>query len=164
MPEHSQSVSAAFGNVTFSSVIPRQRRIVFGAAITQSFAVNAFVEPDILIVDEALSVGDNLFQMKCMKKMRELMDGGTAVLFVSHDMNAVRRFCDRAIWLDHGVLRQEGEANKVLDSYADFLKCGDQYPAAKDGAAEAAAKKEREVQPGVLAEILSVRFVDELGR
>ena len=129
-----------------------------------AFAVNAFVEPDILIVDEALSVGDNLFQMKCMKKMRELMEGGTAVLFVSHDMNAVRRFCDRAIWLDHGELREEGETNKVLDSYADFLKCGDQYPAAASGEAKPALAKKPEAQPGALAEVLSVRFVDELGR
>ena len=84
-----------------------------------AFAVNAFVEPDILIVDEALSVGDQHFQMKCMKKMRELMDGGTAVLFVSHDLNAIRRFCSRAFWLDHGVLRGQGETNAVVDSYTE---------------------------------------------
>ena len=135
-----------------------------------AFAVNAFVEPDILIVDEALSVGDNLFQMKCMKKMRELMDGGTAVLFVSHDMNAVRRFCDRAIWLDHGEVRAEGEANDVLDRYAEFLKYGETgIETAKEAAEapveeeQAASSEERQVQPGILAEITSVRFVDKQG-
>ena len=126
-----------------------------------AFAVNAFVEPDILIVDEALSVGDNLFQMKCMKKMRDLMDGGTAVLFVSHDMNAVRRFCGRAIWLDHGILRQAGETNEVLDSYAEYLKYGEQ--AAPLSGAET-SKENRQVQPGVLAEIISVRFLDKQGQ
>ncbi len=129
-----------------------------------AFAVNAFVEPDILIVDEALSVGDNLFQMKCMKKMRELMDGGTAVLFVSHDMNAVRRFCDRAIWLDHGELREEGETNKVLDDYAEFLKCGDQRREDSGNEAKAPSAKQEEMKATVLAEIKSVRFLDDTGR
>lgn len=126
-----------------------------------AFAVNAFVEPDILIVDEALSVGDNLFQMKCMKKMRELMDGGTAVLFVSHDMNAVRRFCDRAIWLEHGEIREAGRTNEVLDSYAEFLKYGDVVTSqAAEGEEKTQQPEEKMVQPGVLAEITSVRFID----
>lgn len=132
-----------------------------------AFAVNAYVEPDILIVDEALSVGDNLFQMKCMKKMRELMDGGTAVLFVSHDMNAVRRFCDRAIWMDHGQIRMAGETNEVLDAYTEYLKYGEQSAAVTGGKSEAVAEiegnEERRVRPGVLAEINSVRIVNREG-
>lgn len=132
-----------------------------------AFAVNAFVEPDILIVDEALSVGDNLFQMKCMKKMRELMEGGTAVLFVSHDMNAVRRFCGKAIWIDHGEVRQEGDTNEVLDSYAEYLKYGEQVinPPKVEAPEEAVQgeQEERQVLPGVLAEITSVKFIDSQG-
>ena len=134
-----------------------------------AFAVNAFVEPDILIVDEALSVGDNLFQMKCMKKMRDMMDGGTAVLFVSHDMNAVRRFCGKAIWLDHGEVRQAGETNEVLDSYAEYLKYGEQVinPPKVEELEEAAQEEtkpdERQVLPRVLAEIVSVKFLDRQG-
>ena len=125
-----------------------------------AFAVNAFVEPDILIVDEALSVGDQHFQMKCMKKMRELMDGGTAVLFVSHDLNAIRRFCSRAFWLDHDVLRGQGETNAVVDSYTEFLKLGDE-PRGEAGPGDAAGAK----QPGkVLAEIKAVRFLDGAGQ
>ena len=87
-----------------------------------AFAVNAFIDPDILIVDEALSVGDNSFQMKCMKKMREMIDGGTAVLFVSHDLNAIRRFCTKAYWLEDGKIKNSGETNKVVDCYVESMK------------------------------------------
>lgn len=87
-----------------------------------AFAVNAFIEPDILIVDEALSVGDNAFQIKCMKKMKDLMTGGTSILFVSHDINAIRRFCNRTFWIDHGRIRASGDTNWVVDQYSDFLK------------------------------------------
>lgn len=90
-----------------------------------AFAVNAFVEPDILIVDEALSVGDNAFQIKCMKRMKELMDGGTTILFVSHDINAIRRFCTKAIWINNGIIESIGEVNWVVDNYVKFLKIKD---------------------------------------
>ena len=90
-----------------------------------AFAVNAYVEPDILIVDEALSVGDNQFQMKCMHKMQELIEGGTSILFVSHDVNVIRRFCHKAMWLDHGEVKAYGEVNTIADQYMDFLKLND---------------------------------------
>lgn len=123
-----------------------------------AFAVNAFVEPDILIVDEALSVGDNNFQMKCMKKMRELMEGGTAVLFVSHDINAVRRFCGRAFWLDHGEVKGQGETNAVADQYMQFLKL-QEVPV--EGA-QVSMVGQADTRKGQLAEISSVRFVDQM--
>lgn len=87
-----------------------------------AFAVAISTEPDILIVDEALSVGDTRFQIKCMDYMKTLMEGGTTVLFVSHDINAIRRFCQRCIWLDHGELILDGDVNLVADAYSDFLK------------------------------------------
>lgn len=90
-----------------------------------AFAVAINVEPDILIVDEALSVGDTRFQMKCMKKMKEMMSGGTTVLFVSHDVNAIKRFCTRAIWINKGVSRDDGDIDRVTDKYLDYLKLGD---------------------------------------
>lgn len=90
-----------------------------------AFAVNAFVEPDILIVDEALSVGDNAFQIKCMKRMKELMESGTSVLFVSHDTNAIRRFCTNVFWLDNGHVKINGDPNWVVDKYNEFLKLKD---------------------------------------
>lgn len=90
-----------------------------------AFAVAINVEPEILIVDEALSVGDTRFQIKCMNKMKQMMEGGTTVLFVSHDTNAIRRFCMKAIWLNNGELLEMGEVNKIADKYLDFLKCGE---------------------------------------
>ena len=86
-----------------------------------AFAVNAFVSPDILIVDEALSVGDMKFQIKCMDKMEELMHGGCTVLFVSHDLNVLRRMCSRAFFFDQGKMMAEGEVNTIADMYMEFL-------------------------------------------
>lgn len=87
-----------------------------------AFAVSINVEPEILIVDEALSVGDTRFQMKCMDKMKEMMGGGTTVLFVSHDINAIRRFCTKGIWIDSGIIKEMGDVNVISDHYLDFLK------------------------------------------
>lgn len=92
-----------------------------------AFAVAINVEPDILIVDEALSVGDTRFQIKCMDRMKKMMEGGVTVLFVSHDINAVRRFCTKAVWLYNGVVRRIGDVNKTCDEYLDFLKFGENY-------------------------------------
>lgn len=90
-----------------------------------AFAVAINVEPDILIVDEALSVGDNRFQIKCMDRMKQMMDGGVTILFVTHDTNAIRRFCSKAIWIERGKMMHYGEVNSVADAYIDFLKTGE---------------------------------------
>ena len=90
-----------------------------------AFAVAINVEPEVLIVDEVLSVGDTRFQIKCMERMKKMMTGGTTVLFVSHDINAVRRFCTSAIWLNQGTMVRFGEVNSVADEYIDFLKSGE---------------------------------------
>lgn len=87
-----------------------------------AFAVSVNVEPDILIIDEVLAVGDLRFQIKCMDKMKQLMSGGTTVLFVSHDINAVRRLCNRAIWFDRGQLILDGDVNTVGDRYVEFIR------------------------------------------
>ena len=87
-----------------------------------AFAVSINVEPEILIVDETLSVGDTRFQIKCMDKMKEMMEGGTTVLFVSHDINAIRRFCTKCVWINEGRLKEIGSVNTVSDHYMDFLK------------------------------------------
>ena len=86
------------------------------------FAVATMVKPDVLIVDEVLAVGDYKFQQKCMKRMRELLDNGTTLLFVSHSIDQVRKLCDHAIWLDHGVARLQGEAAEVCDAYMQEMK------------------------------------------
>lgn len=90
-----------------------------------AFAVAVNVEPEILIVDETLSVGDVRFQIKCMQKMKQMMQNGVTVLFVTHDINAIRRFCTRAIWINQGVIKEIGEVNTVADHYLDFLKLGE---------------------------------------
>lgn len=86
------------------------------------FSVATMVKPDILIVDEILSVGDYRFKQKCMKRMNELMNGGTTLLFVSHNIEEVRNLCNHAIWLDHGVARMQGEVNEVCDAYMDEMR------------------------------------------
>lgn len=86
------------------------------------FSVATMVKPDILIVDEVLAVGDYKFQQKCMKRMRELLDGGTTLLFVSHNTKQVRDLCDHAVWLDHGVVRMLGDVNEVCDAYMAEMK------------------------------------------
>lgn len=89
-----------------------------------AFAVAISVEPEILIVDETLSVGDMRFQIKCMDYMKKMMENGTTILLVSHDINAIRRFCQRALWLNKGKQMAFDETNHVADQYIDFLKRG----------------------------------------
>lgn len=81
-----------------------------------AFAVIAHVDADVLVIDEALSVGDAFFTQKCMRFLRRFQQTGT-VLFVSHDSSAVRGLCKRVIWLDRGVIRESGEAKDVCTSY-----------------------------------------------
>ena len=82
-----------------------------------AFSVASMVEPEILIVDEILSVGDAAFQEKSRARMLELMGGGTTVLFVSHSMKQILEMCDKVIWLDQGQVKMAGAAGIVCDSY-----------------------------------------------
>lgn len=82
-----------------------------------AFSVATVVEPEILIVDEVLSVGDSSFQEKSRNRMLELMGGGTTVLFVSHSIPQIRDMCDRVVWLDHGKVKMIGNAAEVCDAY-----------------------------------------------
>jgi lipopolysaccharide transport system ATP-binding protein len=88
-------------------------RLAFSAAI--------HVDPDLLIVDETLAVGDARFVAKCMRRIRELQAGGTSIVFVSHDVNAVRTLCDRAVWLHQGRLVEDGEVFPVTGRYMEFM-------------------------------------------
>ena len=82
-----------------------------------AFSVASMVQPDILIVDEILSVGDAAFQEKSRKRMLELMGGGTTVLFVSHSINQIREMCSRVVWLEHGRVRMLGDVGEVCNAY-----------------------------------------------
>ena len=86
-----------------------------------AFAVNAFLEPDILIIDEALSVGDSFFQSKCMDKMRKMIESGVTVLFVSHDTYAVKNLCERAFYLQSGKLIMDAPAKDVIEVYRNEI-------------------------------------------
>ena len=87
-----------------------------------AFSVATVVVPEILIVDEVLSVGDAAFQEKSRARMMELMNGGTTVLFVSHSLPQIRKMCSRMVWLEHGELRAFGNAKGVCDAYEKSLK------------------------------------------
>lgn len=90
-----------------------------------AFSVSISVEPDILIVDEALSVGDTRFQVKCIDKMTELRDKGTTILFVTHSIEQIKRFCTRTIWIRDGQIVRDGEASIVVDLYDNYMKYGE---------------------------------------
>ncbi|USF25632.1 Teichoic acids export ATP-binding protein TagH [Firmicutes bacterium ASF500] len=83
-----------------------------------AFSIATVVQPEILIVDEILSVGDAQFQEKSKKRMLELMGGGTTVLFVSHSIEQIREMCKRVVWLEKGTVKKVGNASEVCDAYA----------------------------------------------
>ncbi|WP_131781571.1 ABC transporter ATP-binding protein [Legionella gresilensis] len=89
-----------------------------------AFAVSIHVEPDILIVDEALSVGDAAFQNKCIRQMISILEKGVTVLFVSHDIQAINKFCTKAIWLKDGEKYMEGNTETVTNSYMSYSVYG----------------------------------------
>lgn len=93
-----------------------------GMTARLGFSVATMVAPDILICDEILAVGDYLFQQKCMERMNRMLSGGTTLLFVSHNVETVRKLCDHAIWLDHGVAKMAGKVNEVCDAYMKLHK------------------------------------------
>jgi len=115
-----------------------------GMGMRLAFAVQTAVEPDVLIVDEAMAVGDAPFQAKCFKRMRELLENGVALLFVSHDVGTVRAICPRALCLSGGRTHSQGTAKEVCDDYQ--LLCmreqgivGDMAKAPAESITEAAA-------------------------
>jgi len=86
------------------------------------FAISANVDPDILIIDEALSVGDERFTQRCLDKIQEFVQKGKTIFFVSHSASQMRKFCSKAIWLHEGRMMQYGEISLVIDEYQQFLK------------------------------------------
>lgn len=86
-----------------------------------AFAIAIHVDPDILVVDEALAVGDARFVAKCMRRIKEIQKKGATILFVSHDVTSIRTLCERAIWLDNGRLRENGNVFPVTGRYMEFM-------------------------------------------
>lgn len=90
-----------------------------GMLMRLAFSIATVVQPEILIVDEILAVGDADFQAKSKKRMMELMSGGATVLFVSHNIEQIREMCSRVLWLEHGEMKMIGETNTVCDKYVE---------------------------------------------
>jgi lipopolysaccharide transport system ATP-binding protein len=103
-----------------------------GMVLRLAFAVVAHVDPEILIVDEALAVGDIAFRQRCMRRIHDLRAGGTTILFVSHETGDVKAFCERCIWLEKGVVRALGAADDVIGAYLSATVQREQKSDAED--------------------------------
>ena len=93
-----------------------------GMQARMAFSVAAVVEPEILIVDEALSVGDAAFQRKCSNRIQEMLSGNTTFLFVSHSNEIVKQLCENAIWLRNGELVMSGKSDEVCNAYSEYYQ------------------------------------------
>jgi ABC-type polysaccharide/polyol phosphate transport system ATPase subunit len=96
-----------------------------GMYVRLAFAVAAHLEPEILLVDEVLAVGDIKFQKKCLGKMGDVAKTGRTVVLVSHQMNQIRRLCERAVWMDNGTMRRDGATSEVLAAYEEAMLGGE---------------------------------------
>ena len=115
---------AAFADIGQHIDLP-MRTYSSGMYVRLAFAVHTAIDPDVLIIDEALAVGDAAFQAKCYRRLRELKDKGTSILLVSHDVQSIRLFCDRAVWIDRGRVRMQGAPEQVTSLYLQDLHGGE---------------------------------------
>lgn len=95
-----------------------------GMYVRLAFSLSIHIDPEILIIDEALSVGDIRFQQKCFRKIRQFKDQGKTIIFCSHSMNAIRDFCTRAIWIHEGEIREIGQPEIITEHYNLFMTSG----------------------------------------
>jgi ABC-2 type transport system ATP-binding protein len=105
------------------SAIDRQvKHYSSGMQMRLGFAVAAYLEPDVLLVDEVLAVGDARFQQRCLDRMRKVLQGGTTLVFVSHDLTAVEAMCKHSTWMDNGIVRDQGPTRQVLAGYRQAVE------------------------------------------
>jgi lipopolysaccharide transport system ATP-binding protein len=128
------------------------RQYSSGMYLRLAFSVAINMQPDILLADEILAVGDIVFQERCLQRVAEEAERGLTVLFVSHDMSALSRICHRIIWLDKGVIMQDGDPEAVTAEYVDAALRGRGY--------EAPAGEKTGRHTNVVAEIASVRLLN----
>ena len=98
------------------------RQLSSGMKSRLAFAIASMVDPEILILDEVLSVGDGAFRMKSEKKMTDIINKGATTILVSHSLDQIRNLCNKVLWLDHGKQIAFGESAKICDAYEEFLK------------------------------------------
>jgi lipopolysaccharide transport system ATP-binding protein len=153
-----------------------------GMYVRLAFAISIHVDPEILLVDESLSVGDVYFQQRCMRKIRQMREEGRTILFVSHDTSAVKNLCDEALWLERGKIKAIGEPDGVVNKYlAAMTLRRDPYAVEAESRAGTAPFVRSELEseneawvcsiPNIdnrygnrKAEILGVQLLDALGR
>jgi ABC-2 type transport system ATP-binding protein/lipopolysaccharide transport system ATP-binding protein len=121
-----RDVRARFDQIVAFSGVERfldtpLKRYSAGMRLRLAFAVAAHLEPDVLVIDEALAVGDAEFQRRCLGRMEDLQRSGRTVVFVSHDLGAVGRLCERTLWLDQGRVRFDGPTHETLRRYFDAV-------------------------------------------
>jgi lipopolysaccharide transport system ATP-binding protein len=131
------------------------RQYSSGMYLRLAFSVAISMQPDILLADEILAVGDMAFQERCLRRVAEESERGLTVLFVSHDMAAISRLCHRAIWLDKGQVMRDGEPEAVVDAYEEAVLRGRER--------EYAQGEKTGRHSNVVAEIASVRLLNSLG-
>ena len=131
-----------------------------GMAVRLAFAVQAQVEPEILVVDEALSVGDARFQAKCFERLRQLKENGTSILLVTHSSEQVVTHCSRAILLEQSRIEMIGESRPVINRYTDLL-FGRDKSAAKAKSLDLAEAERAEVEP-VVSDKVALRFDEDV--
>lgn len=141
-----------------------------GMFVRLAFAVAINIDPEILIVDEALSVGDVFFQAKCYRKFEDFKAMGKTILFVSHDLSSIARYCDRVILLNKGVKLNEGTPKKMVDMYKQLLVGQDPEKAEKEKKKQKESwSRQFQVNPNMLeygsrlAEIVDFAVLDEKG-
>lgn len=122
-----RDVAARFDTIVdfsgLSEAIDRQVKFYStGMQMRLGFAVAAFLEPDVLLVDEVLAVGDASFQQRCLERMRQVLADGTTLVLVSHDLASVEAMCTRGLWLADGVLRADGPVREALSAYRRSLE------------------------------------------
>ncbi len=140
-----------------------------GMYMRLGFSIAVHVRPDILLVDEVLAVGDQAFQLRCLERINEVKQQGITIIFVTHDLETARAMCDRAIWLDDGRIRAEGDTDHVLDMYTSVLPSA-QTPGPQNGGSDPGdAESESQEDPpwrwgSKEAEIIRVQLLDGRGR
>lgn len=147
------------------------KRYSSGMRMRLAFAVAAHLDPDILVLDEVLAVGDMSFQQKCLKRVEGLTSEGRTVMFVSHSMDSISRFCDRCIWLEQGKLIEDGKAEDVIASYVEKVmgvKSAQKWVKEEEEKPAPAAEKSEPEKPIInkneFVRLISARVINTQGK